>query len=331
MSSMLEFTYDREGTEKGTARLDIEVFNFLSASRPDLSRSQVKLWIEAGNVTVNGVLRAKAGTPLRYGDKITVLPLEATSSHLEASDFPLDIIYQDDDVVVINKPAGLSMHPGAGNRSHTLANALLGHLVKGVEFGGLPERPGIVHRLDKDTTGVVVVARTVAAHTHLSEQFRKRSVNRAYKALVLRTPRARRLIDQSESGTVDLNLDRDPSHRTRMAIVAEGGRRAVSHWQVIERMDYGALLDIKLETGRTHQIRVHMAAIQSPVIGDKVYGDFSALPAKLKTVSDKFGRQALHAYRLEFDHPVSAKRLSFISELPTDFEEVVGAYRSLKG
>jgi 23S rRNA pseudouridine1911/1915/1917 synthase len=262
---------------------------------------------------------------------VVVSPIEAKSSHLEASDFPLDIMYQDDDVVVINKPAGLSMHPGAGNRSNTLANALVGHLVKGAEFEQLPERPGIVHRLDKDTTGVVVVARNVAAHTHLSEQFRTRSVSRAYKALVLRTPRARRLLDQSDSGTVDLNLDRDPFHRTRMAIVDEGGRRAVSHWHVLERMDYGALLDIKLETGRTHQIRVHMAAIQSPVIGDKVYGDFSALPAKLKTLADKFGRQALHAYRLEFDHPVSTKRLSFVSELPTDFEELIAAYRSLKG
>lgn len=327
MATTLEFTYNREGT----ARLDVELFNFLAQTRTDLSRSQVKQWIEAGNATINGVVRTKAGTPLKSGDTVVVSPLEAHSTYLEASNFALDIMYQDDDVVVINKPSGLSMHPGAGNRTHTLANALVGHLVKGAEFEELPERPGIVHRLDKDTTGVVVVARTVAAHANLSEQFKKRSVSRAYRALVLRTPRARRLIDQSDSGSVDLNLDRDPSHRTRMAIVNEGGRRAVSHWRVIERMDYGALLDIKLETGRTHQIRVHMAAIQSPVIGDKVYGDFSALPSKLRTLADKFGRQALHAYKLEFDHPVSAKRLSFVSEIPSDLEDLISAYRSQKG
>jgi 23S rRNA pseudouridine1911/1915/1917 synthase len=222
------------------------------------------------------------------------------------------------------------MHPGAGNRDETLVNALVHRFGEQVVFLS-SGRPGIVHRLDKDTSGVVVVARDVETLNALSAQFAARTVGRAYKALVFSTPRAQRQINLSDRGKVDAAIGRHPTKRTSMAVVKEGGKRAVTNWGVVERMPYGTLIVARLETGRTHQIRVHMNHIHSPVIGDLTYGDFSGLPHELRMNAQRFGRQALHAYRIEFEHPVTKERLSFESPLPEDFRKLIDEFRAWKG
>jgi len=321
----LEFNYS--GTEQ--VRLDKVIHEEISQQTEleDVSRSQIKLWISGGRVSVDGETLTKAGALVKPGSKLTVLPLLESPYEIEPYDFELDVLYEDSSLIVINKPAGLTMHPGAGNRHETLVNALYARTpeIKNVENETF--RPGIVHRLDKDTTGVVVIAKTTSAHNVLSAQFADRSVDRKYLALVLTTPRARREINSNDSGVIDAAIGRCPQNRVKMAVREEGGRSAVTNWQVRERMDYGTLLEVKLQSGRTHQIRVHMDSIASPVIGDRVYGNFAALPKKLEIASQKFGRQALHAYRLEFEHPVSKERMLFEAALPEDFEELLEVFR----
>jgi len=243
----------------------------------------------------------------------------------------LEVLHEDESLLVINKPAGLTMHPGAGNRAHTLVNALVAHFGAGstpeLFSSGVTGRPGIVHRLDRDTTGLVVVAKTAHALHSLSRQFATRTVGRAYCALVLSTPRGLRAVNTVDGGTIDRPIGRHPTKRTLMAIAAEG-RRAVTHWRVLERFAYGTLIEARLETGRTHQIRVHFDSLGCPVIGDKTYGDFSPLPQTLRRAAERFGRQALHAQVLEFDHPVSHKRLAFSGEPPSDFAALLEAFRT---
>jgi len=302
-----------------------------------LTRSQIKLLIERGSVTVNGVSVEKAGAPLKPGAVVLCTWSDVPAVTLAPYETPLDIRYEDETVIVINKPASLTMHPGAGNRAETLVNALVAHFNRTAK-GGVPElfqggagdgpvRPGVVHRLDRDTTGLVVVAKTTAALHHLSRQFAARSVGRAYLALVFSTPRGLRAVNTADTGTIDAPIGRHPTRRTEMAIVPEG-RRAVTHWQVRERFTYGTLVEARLETGRTHQIRVHFHSIGCPVIGDQTYGDFSGLPLPLQRSGERLGRQALHAFRLEFEHPVSGERLSFEGDPPADFQVCVAAFRS---
>jgi len=324
-------------------RLDRFLTDKLSAV-PELrgtSRSQVKILIESGAVCVDGAAIRKAGTPLRPGAVVVVALTEQAPSHLAPFETPLQILYEDEAVVVIDKPANLTMHPGAGNRDQTLVNALVAHFQRGVGGQTAPElfrceggagalRPGIVHRLDRDTTGVVVVAKTAAALHHLSRQFAARSVGRGYLALVFSTPRGLRAVNTADTGTIDAPIGRHPTRRTEMAIVPEG-RRAVTHWRVRERFSYGTLVEARLETGRTHQIRVHFNSIGCPVIGDRTYGDFSGLPLALQRSGEKFGRQALHAYRLEFEHPTRGERLTFEGALPHDFLQLVESFRKERG
>jgi 23S rRNA pseudouridine1911/1915/1917 synthase len=311
---------------KGT-RLDAFLMQELSASGgAEISRSQLKRWIEEGHVAVNDKTALKAGLPLKPGDLIHMEPLVVPASHLEPMELPLKILYEDADIIVVDKPAGLSMHPGAGERRRTLVNALVGRLTG--DFGDTqPLRPGIVHRLDKATTGVVVVARNIQAQRALIAQFSSRTVKRAYLALVYTTPRAVRAVNRTDTGTVDGNIGRDPKDRVKMAVRKDGGRKAVTHWKVVERLPYGTLLDVRLQTGRTHQIRVHMNAIGSPVIGDRSYGDFSGLPPQLRQAQEKFGRQALHAFLLGFTHPRTGKEMEFKSELPEDFRRLLAVFR----
>jgi len=308
------------------ARLDKVVVERLS---PLLmcSRSQVERWIESGAVSVNGKPVTKPAWKVSDGDRIEVHALLEPATHLAPLEFPLEILYEDKHLIVINKPAGISMHPGAGNDAHTIANAVVHHVGKKQLSVGESDRPGIVHRLDKDTTGVVVVAKSTPMHAALSRQFAERSVGRSYHALVYTTPRAVRAIQGGETGEVSAPIGRHPTKRKMMAIV-EHGRPATTVWRVVERFPHGTLLECSLKTGRTHQIRVHMNSIGSPVIGDPVYGDFSNLPKPLAKASSAFGRQALHAATLAFTHPITNERLSFSAPLPNDFEELLRVFRN---
>lgn len=290
------------------------------------SRSQVERWIEAGVVSVNGITVRKSSYRVEPGDVIEVSQLPEPRTALEPYDFPLEVLFEDEHLIVINKPAGIAMHPGAGERGRTLANAVVQHVGAHQREVGEIDRPGIVHRLDKDTTGVVVVAKSTPVHAALARQFAERTTERSYKVLVYTTPRGKREVQRADSGEVSQPIGRHPTKRTLMAIT-EQGRRAVTRWQVIERFGYGTLLQCRLETGRTHQIRVHMNHIGSPVIGDQTYGDFSNLPPRLGEAAQRFGRQALHAATLAFTHPVTGERQSFSAPPPLDFEALVDTFR----
>ncbi len=322
----LHFNYE----SGAVVRLDKLLLERLaSAWEGPLTRSQLKLLIESGNVRINGEVVSKAGSSVRPKDNVSIALPEPQKQSIEALDIPLKILFEDKYVVVLDKPSGLSMHPGAGNKKNTLVNALVHHFGKNKpELFRNGIRPGIVHRLDRDTTGVVVVAKTAAVHADLAKQFSSRSVGREYLALALSMPRGLRALNQADEGEFASNLGRDPRERKRMAVVEKGGKSAKTHWKVIERMNYACLLRVRLETGRTHQIRVHMTHLGAPLIGDQTYGNLSMLPPQLKIASEKFGRQALHAYKLEFTHPQSGKRLKFEAALPADFEKLLKVFRS---
>jgi 23S rRNA pseudouridine1911/1915/1917 synthase len=307
------------------SRLDRAIQREFSESLK-LSRSQIERIIESGGVFVNGRSILKAAYKIAHGDSVEIRVVADERPDFEPFRFKLDLLFEDSHLIVINKPAGLSMHPGAGNRSKTLANAVVAHVGERQSGVGERDRPGIVHRLDKDTTGVVVVAKSSRVLTALALQFAERTIEREYKALVFTTPRARRAVQLSDSGEISSPIGRHPTQRTKMAI-SERGRAAITEWRVLERYDYGSLLGCRLKTGRTHQIRVHLNSIGSPIIGDPVYGDFSNLPRPLREASEGFGRQALHAATLSFTHPISNRRLSFSAELPADFCALIKLFR----
>jgi len=315
------FVYDGEPT-----RLDKAVVDQYGAQL-SVSRSQIERWIEEGGVSVNGRVVTRSSHKLAAGDEVVVSSVSEAKSELSPYEVPLDILYEDNDLIVVNKPYGLSMHPGAGNREKTLANAIVAHVGRSQSRVGESDRPGIVHRLDKDTTGVVVVAKSTSVHAALAKQFAERSVDRSYQTLVFTTPRAKRAVQISDAGEVIGAIGRHPTKRTMMAVIP-GGKAAVTLWRVIERFEYGTLLECRLKTGRTHQIRVHMNSIGCPVIGDTVYGDFSGLPLRLRDAAHRFGRQALHAYRLGFSHPITGDRLFFDAALPGDFKELLRVFSS---
>jgi len=306
-------------------RLDRVVQRELSLTK-GFSRSQVERLIESGSVVVNGRVIIKPAFKVEPGAIIEVAEVAERSSDLEPFDYKLSILYEDGSLLVVNKPAGLSMHPGAGDRKRTLANAVVGHVGAQQRLVGASDRPGIVHRLDKDTTGVVVVAKSPTVHAHLARQFADRSIGRSYTTLVFTTPRAKRPVQVAESGRVSGAIGRHPTKRTMMAIV-DKGKPAVTDWRVVECFEYGTLLSCQLQTGRTHQIRVHMNSIGCPIIGDRTYGDFSNLPRLLREAADAFGRQALHAATLEFTHPETKARLRFDAPLPADFNELLDVFR----
>jgi 23S rRNA pseudouridine1911/1915/1917 synthase len=306
-------------------RLDRAIQREISESLK-LSRSRIERIIESGGVSVNDRVVLRAAYKISSGDRVEIRVLSDERPEFEPFAFRLDILFEDPHLIVINKPAGISMHPGAGNRCQTLANAVVAHVGREQSGVGERDRPGIVHRLDKDTTGVVVVAKSLKVLSDLAVQFAERTIEREYKALVFTTPRARRAVQLSDSGEISAPIGRHPTERTKMAI-SEKGRTAVTEWRVSERYVYGSLLVCRLRTGRTHQIRVHLNSIGSPVIGDRVYGDFSNLPRQLKEAAESFGRQALHAATLSFTHPISKARLSFSAELPDDFSSLLGLFR----
>ena len=272
------------------ARLDV-----FAAEAADITRSRAGALIREGCVLVNGSQQAKAGCKLRAGDRVTVRIPEAEPASVEAEDIDLDILYQDADVAVVFKPSGMVVHPAAGNERGTLVNALLKHLDNLSGIGG-EIRPGIVHRIDKDTSGLLLVAKNDHAHVSLSDQIRAHSVHRAYQAIVIGNLR-------DDEGFVDAPIGRHPTDRKRMAVVP-GGREARTNWRVLERLRGATLIEARLTTGRTHQIRVHMASIGHPVLGDPVYGP-------KKSPYPVAGGQLLHAFQIGFVHPVTGEEMRF--------------------
>lgn len=311
-------------------RLDKLVARKLEEEPWGVTRSKCKQLIERGRIEVDGQLAMKAGTPVKAGSVITChLDTLHEAREIKPYSHPLEILHEDEELLVINKPAGLVVHPGAGTGHETLVNALVDYF--GGSFAGKftsDARPGIVHRLDKDTTGALLIAKNDRALAALSEQFKERTASRRYYALVLSTPRKLRGVDKEDSGVIDAPLDRHPAKRTLMAVV-EDGRRAVTHWRVLERMNYGSLVEAKLETGRTHQVRVHFNHIGSPVIGDRAYGDFSPLPHALFRLQEEFGRQALHAHFISFVHPTTGEKIQIEVPMPSEMERLVDEFRKV--
>jgi 23S rRNA pseudouridine1911/1915/1917 synthase len=286
---------------------------------PDYSRSRLAAWIKAGAVTLDGAA-APPRQLLRGGEQVRLEAELAAEVELEPEDIALEVVHQDEHVLVLNKPAGLVVHPGAGNAAGTLLNALLHHDPKLAE---LP-RGGIVHRLDKETSGLMVVARSLPAHTALVEMLSRHEVERQYEAVVMGLLVA--------GGTVDAPIGRHMGDRLRQAVRdEEDGKRAVTHYRLRERFRAHALLQCSLETGRTHQIRVHMAHIGHPLVGDPLYGGGLRLPKgaspELVAALRGFRRQALHAERLAFEHPVSGEPLSFSAARPADLDALVNTLR----
>lgn len=296
-------------------RLDQAVAKLL----PDYSRSQLKTWIEAGVLTVNGQ-QQKPRYKVAGGEAVHLDTTIAATENWQAQAIPLDIVYEDDDLLVINKPAGLVVHPGAGNPDNTLVNALLNHIP---ELADLP-RAGVVHRLDKDTTGLLVVAKNLAARKSLIAQLQDRSMSREYDAVVDGNLTA--------GFTIKTSIGRHPKQRTKMAVLPEGaGKEAITHVRVVEKFRQYTLIRAKLETGRTHQIRVHLAHRRHALVGDPVYGSRLKLPPQ---ASDElihclrnFKRQALHARKLSLVHPTTGKIMSWEVKRPADMEQLIRLLR----
>jgi 23S rRNA pseudouridine1911/1915/1917 synthase len=300
-----------------TVRLSLQVPESLAGQRldqalanllPDYSRSRLKGWIESGEVLVDGKAR-RPRDKVFGGEAVEVTAALPEESAAKPQSIPLAIVHEDKHVLVIDKPAGLVVHPGAGNPDSTLQNALLAYDPR---LAVLP-RAGIVHRLDKDTSGLLIIARTLPAHTSLVRMLEERSIHREYEAVCRGVMTA--------GGTVDAPIDRHPTDRVRMAI-REGGRAAVSHYRVIRRFRAHTHVRVQLETGRTHQIRLHLAHVGYPIVGDKVYGGRLALPKgaseELRVALRSFPRQALHAARLQLEHPITGKPLEAAAPLPPD-------------
>ncbi len=301
------------GPEDRGTRLDI----FLTRFFEDLTRSRLQSMNRRGAILVNGESE-KAGYRIQIGDLIQVTPPAAEPLRLEPEPIPLEVHYEDRALAIIEKPAGMVVHPGSGNREGTLANALQARFLDLSDVGG-PVRPGIVHRLDKWTSGLILVAKTNDAHYRLSRSFEKREIRKSYRALV-----HGRL--SKVTGTVELSIGRHPGARTRMAVYPKGGRTAFSDYRVLEQSASFSLLEVRIRTGRTHQIRVHLNAIGHPVVGDAAYAEKRHQAFVRKW--GEFQRYFLHASDLRFLHPSSGTSMAFHSPLPRELEDL---WRRLKG
>ncbi|MTJ12659.1 RluA family pseudouridine synthase [Anabaena sp. UHCC 0187] len=299
---------------ENTDRLD----RYLSQELSDLSRSRIQQLIEQGHVQVNDTVCTSKKINLKTGDRI-ILEIPAIQPlALIAENIPLDILYEDDELIILNKPAGLVVHPAPGHPDGTLVNAILAHCPNLPGIGGV-QRPGIVHRLDKDTTGAIAIAKTDLAYQHLQAQLQAKTARREYLGLIYGVPK-------TETGIIDLPIGRNPQDRKRMAIVSieDGGRNAVTHWRVKERFGNYTLIHFQLETGRTHQIRVHSAKMGHPIVGDPIYSSGHSLGVNLPG-------QALHAWKLQLQHPVSGNLVEVTAPLPRSFATLLEVLRRRSG
>ena len=295
--------------------MDSERFDQIAAKLfPEYSRSRLQAWIKSGDLVVNDEVR-RTRDKLSSGDSLTVSVSVEDSDQWQPESIPLSIVYEDESLLVLNKPAGLVVHPAAGHAKGTLVNALLSHCP---DLAALP-RAGIVHRLDKDTTGLMVVAKTLAAHTHLVMQLQAREVSREYEAVVQGV--------MTGGGVVDVPIGRHPKQRIKMAVVENGGKEAVTHYRILKRYRAHTHIRVQLETGRTHQIRVHMAHQRYPLVGDPVYGGRLQLPkgvtSEMREMLKRFRRQALHAQRLSLVHPDTEDIMEWECDLPDDFQQLL--------
>lgn len=287
--------------EKEKERLDSYV-----ASKTEFSRSRIKKIIEEGKLLVNGKTE-KPSYILKVNDEITIEEIEVTETTLKPQEIKVEVIYEDNDIIVVNKPKGLVVHPGNGNPDGTLANAIMAMCKDSLSGIGGSLRPGIVHRLDKDTSGLLIIAKNDKAHIAMSNQIKERKVKKTYIALV------RGNIKENEA-TINMPIARNPKDRTKMAVI-KGGKEAITHFKVLKKNNKYTLLEVNIETGRTHQIRVHMAEIGYPVVGDIIYSngknDFGVIG------------QCLHAKKLEFDHPITGKHMILEAKIPEYFEKII--------
>lgn len=297
-----EFKVDAESSRE---RLDV----FLSARQTEISRSRLKKLIIEGRVTVNGEVRP-VGYKVREGDQITVQVPAPVALDAVAEAIPLNIIFEDEYLIALDKPAGIVVHPAPGHSTGTLVNALLHHCKDLSGIGGV-ERPGIVHRLDKDTSGLVLIAKTETTHKNLAAQFKEREIRKEYLAIVKGNVK-------KDKGSIHAAIGRHKIHRKKMDTRASNGRDASTEYQVVHRSKGWSYLKLWPKTGRTHQIRVHLASIHHPVIGDQLYGG--------KSTEFKMPRQALHAHRLELKHPITESNLSFLAPLPQDMEDFLRSH-----
>ena len=301
------------GVLAGPGRLDKAL-----ADASGLSRERIKTLIADGAVTVSGRVAGNTSAKIAGGEQFAIALPPLAPLDAEAQDIPLDVVFEDEHLIVVNKPAGLVVHPAAGNLDGTLVNALLHHCAGRLSGINGTLRPGIVHRIDKDTSGLLVVAKSDAAHEGLARQFADHSIERTYLAVCSGHPRP-------AEGTISARLGRSDANRKKMAVLpdtANRGKHAVTHYRTLKPLRDCALIECKLETGRTHQVRVHLASIGHPLLGDPVYGrDPKALRPLLQELG--FARQALHAASLGFVHPVTGKRLAFAAKPPADMEELI--------
>ncbi|EKO3558793.1 23S rRNA pseudouridine(1911/1915/1917) synthase RluD [Vibrio metschnikovii] len=313
MAQQIELTQTVKESQLGQ-RLDQAVAELFV----DFSRSRLKEWLLDGKITVNGTVVTKPRTKVMGGESITVLAELEDEQRWEAQDIPLNIVYEDDDILVINKPRDFVVHPGAGTPDRTVLNALLFHYPPIAEV----PRAGIVHRLDKDTTGLMVVAKTVPAQTRLVRDLQKRNITREYEAIAIGKMTA--------GGMIDKPIGRHSTKRTLMA-VNQMGKPAVTHYRVAEHFREHTRIRLRLETGRTHQIRVHMAYLQHPLLGDSAYGGRARIPKgatpELTEMIRAFDRQALHAVMLKFEHPITGEELEFHAPVPDDMVIMTEALR----
>ena len=291
----------------------------LADALPSLSRERLKVLVKSGALSANDRLHRDPAIKVRGDEAFALAVPEPTPAHNQPQDIPLVVVFEDEHLLVIDKPAGLVVHPAAGNRDGTLVNALLHHCGPSLSGIGGVARPGIVHRIDKDTSGLLLVAKNDVAHERLSKQFADHSIERVYAAIVTGVP-------TMLTGTVDAPLARSETDRKKVAVTKSGrGKRAVTHWKMRKPLRDAALVECRLETGRTHQVRVHLASIGHPLLGDPVYGRSPKQRQRELLARLGFKRQALHAETLGFVHPVTKGRLSFTSALPSDMQELFSA------
>lgn len=300
---------------------------FLSARLATISRSRIQALMDGGHISCDGKTISDAATKVKDGQCFDVKIPDVVESHILPQDIPLNIVYEDEHILILNKPAGLTVHPGAGNPDSTLVNALLAHCGTSLSGIGGVARPGIVHRIDKETSGLLAVAKNDAAHAALSEQLATRTLKRTYTALVWGIPK-------QKQGTITGNIGRSPANRQKMAVVKTGGRSAVTHYKIVTsyQLPVISLVECNLETGRTHQIRVHFAHIGNALVGDPVYGGGTANRIKTMRIDEAkktallgFERQALHAQELGLIHPATGKHMLFSCEMPEDMRALISA------